>query len=488
VAHYGSFYSTVDQVAALPNTAYAMTAPNTAYSSGVTIVNNSEITFVNPGTYDIQFSAQLNHRSGGGTGETIQIWFRKNGVDIPDSATRINISSNTLQVAAWDFLLNSIVAGDNIEIMWSVDNVNIVLEANNATAPAPAVPSVIITVMQVTYTQAGSTGYTGPAGATGATGYTGYTGPEGATGFTGYTGYTGFTGPDGATGYTGPVGATGYTGYTGPEGATGHTGYTGYTGAMGETGPTGYTGPAGTNGTAGATGPTGYTGPALNAPTSDTAPASPADGDLWWNSTTGQLMIYYVDVSGGQWVEASSGIVGPQGATGYTGYTGYTGFTGPAGIVLSNDNTFTGTQTFSGTSSKIAMVLNDTAEVVTVSATAATGTIAYDVTTQAVLFYTTNASGNFVVNIRASSGTTLNTALAVGQSVTVAFLVTNGATAYYNTSVQVDGTTVGVTTRWQGGTAPTSGNANGVDIYSYTVVKTAATPTYAVFASQGRFA
>jgi hypothetical protein len=399
VAHYGSFYSTVDQVAALPNTAYAMTAPNTAYSSGVTIVNNSEITFVNPGTYDIQFSAQIKHRSGGGTGETIQIWFRKNGVDIPDSATRINIQSNTFQVAAWDFLLNSIVAGDNVEIMWSVDNVNIVLEANNATAPAPAVPSVIFTVMQVTYTQAGSTGYTGPAGATGATGYTGYTGPAGATGFTGYTGYTGFTGPDGATGYTGPVGATGYTGYTGPEGATGHTGYTGYTGPEGHTGytgytgptgpqgatgytgftgpegatghtgytgytgptgymgvdgatgPTGYTGPAGAAGTVGPTGPTGYTGPSMNAVTSDTPPASPIDGDLWWDSTTGKLMVYYVDISGSQWVEASPSSPGPQGATGYTGYTGYTGFTGPAGAPagITNVVTATGNTTLTST-------------------------------------------------------------------------------------------------------------------------------------------
>jgi hypothetical protein len=399
VAHYGSFYSTVDQVAALPNTAYAMTAPNTAYSSGVTIVNNSEITFVNPGTYDIQFSAQIKHRSGGGTGETIQIWFRKNGVDIPDSATRINIQSNTFQVAAWDFLLNSIVAGDNVEIMWSVDNVNIVLEANNATAPAPAVPSVIFTVMQVTYTQAGSTGYTGPAGATGATGYTGYTGPAGATGFTGYTGYTGFTGPDGATGYTGPVGATGYTGYTGPEGATGHTGYTGYTGPEGHTGytgytgptgpqgatgytgftgpegatghtgytgytgptgymgvdgatgPTGYTGPAGAAGTVGPTGPTGYTGPSMNAVTSDTPPASPIDGDLWWDSTTGKLMVYYVDISGSQWVEASPSSPGPQGATGYTGYTGYTGFTGPAGASagITNVVTATGNTTLTST-------------------------------------------------------------------------------------------------------------------------------------------
>ena len=170
-----------------------------------------------------------------------------------------------------------------------------------------------------------------------------------------------------------------------------------------------------------------------------------------------------------------------------SGGTGATSLSGANIPVTTANNTFTGTQTFTGTSSALAVVLNDAAETVTVSATAATGTINYDVTTQSVLFYTTNSSGNFTVNLRASSGTSLNTALATGQSVTVAFLVTNGATAYYNTTVQVDGTTSGVTTRWQGGTAPSSGNASSVDIYSYTVIKTA-NATFSVFASQTRFA
>lgn len=169
------------------------------------------------------------------------------------------------------------------------------------------------------------------------------------------------------------------------------------------------------------------------------------------------------------------------------------GGTGAASLAAANipatnaANTFTGTQSFTGTSSALAVVLNDAAEVVTVTATAATGTINYDVTTQSVLFYTTNASANFVVNLRASSGTSLNTALSTGQSVTVAFLVTNGTTAYYNTSVQVDGTTSGVTTRWQGGSAPSSGNASSVDIYSYTIIKTGSA-TFSVFAAQTRFA
>jgi len=159
----------------------------------------------------------------------------------------------------------------------------------------------------------------------------------------------------------------------------------------------------------------------------------------------------------------------------------------PAGFSTSADNTFSGTQTFSGTSAKLAVVLNDAAEVATVSATAATGTIAYDITTQSVLFYTTNASANWTVNFRASSGTTLNTALAIGQSVTAAFLVTQGATAYFNNVVQVDGATAGVTTRWQGGVAPSAGNPSGVDIYTYTIIKTA-NATFSVFAVQTRFA
>jgi len=147
--------------------------------------------------------------------------------------------------------------------------------------------------------------------------------------------------------------------------------------------------------------------------------------------------------------------------------------------------TFTGTQTFAGTSSTLAMVLNDIAETATVSATAATGTINYDVTTQSVLYYTSNASANWTVNFRASSGTSLNTALATGQTITVAFLVTQGSTAYYNSAVQVDGSSV--TPKWQNGTAPTSGNASGVDVYVYSIVKTASA-TFTIFASQTKFA
>jgi hypothetical protein len=152
---------------------------------------------------------------------------------------------------------------------------------------------------------------------------------------------------------------------------------------------------------------------------------------------------------------------------------------------LSTVQTFTGTKTFSGTSATLAMILNDTAEVATISATAATGTINYDVTTQSVLYYTSNASANWTVNFRASSGTSLNTAMTTGQSVTAAFLVTQGSTAYYNSAVQVDGSSV--TPKYQGGTAWSAGNASSVDVYMYTIVKTGSA-AFTVFASQTKFA
>jgi len=124
-------------------------------------------------------------------------------------------------------------------------------------------------------------------------------------------------------------------------------------------------------------------------------------------------------------------------------------------------------------------------ETATVSATAATGTINYDALTQVVLYYTTSASGNFTINFRGSSVTSLDTVMSTGQSLSATFLVTNGATAYYNSAVTIDGNSV--TPKWQGGSAPTSGNASAVDSYTYVIVKTGSA-TFTVLASQTKFA
>ena len=166
------------------------------------------------------------------------------------------------------------------------------------------------------------------------------------------------------------------------------------------------------------------------------------------------------------------------------GGTGATTLAGANIAILNTSNTFTAAQSFTGSSSVLAAILTNAAEVCTVSATAATGTIAFYPSTQSVLYYTSNASANWTVNLTFSSGTTMNTALSTGQSLTVAFLVTQGATAYYNNVVQIDGTTV--TPKWQGGTAPTSGNASSIDVYTYTIIKTGSA-AFTVLASQTQF-
>jgi hypothetical protein len=130
-------------------------------------------------------------------------------------------------------------------------------------------------------------------------------------------------------------------------------------------------------------------------------------------------------------------------------------------------------------------VLTSAFETISVSATAATGTVNVDLSTAAVHYYTTNAAANWTFNFRGDGSTTLNSLLSVGQSATVAFLVTNGSTAYRPTAFQVDG--VSVTPKWQGGTAPATGNTNSIDSYTFTIVKTASA-TYTVFASQVKFA
>ena len=128
-------------------------------------------------------------------------------------------------------------------------------------------------------------------------------------------------------------------------------------------------------------------------------------------------------------------------------------------------------------------------ETATVNTTIAPGTginatINYDVNTQSVLYFSTNVTANWTLNIRYATGTRLNSALAVGQSVTFVMIVTTGATAYYNSAITIDG--VSITPKYQGGTAWTAGNASSWDVYTYTAIKTAAN-TYILLAAQTQF-
>ena len=143
-------------------------------------------------------------------------------------------------------------------------------------------------------------------------------------------------------------------------------------------------------------------------------------------------------------------------------------------VVMSGESTLSG-----------GSLLKRVKETTTVSATAAANTINYDFITQSVLYYTSDATGNWVLNVRGDSGTTLNSVMSTGQSATVAFLATQGSTAYYQTALQVDGSAV--TPKWQGGSAPTEGNASGVDAYVFTIIKTA-DATFTALGSQTQFA
>lgn len=121
----------------------------------------------------------------------------------------------------------------------------------------------------------------------------------------------------------------------------------------------------------------------------------------------------------------------------------------------------------------------------TITAAAPSATTNYDVITQVVQYYTTDATANFTLNFRGNSTISLASYMSVGQSVEVVLLVTNGATPYYPNAFQIDGSAV--TPKWITGVAPIAGNANSVDVYTFTIVETAAA-TFTVFASQNKFA
>jgi len=184
--------------------------------------------------------------------------------------------------------------------------------------------------------------------------------------------------------------------------------------------------------------------------------------------------------SGGSGAATLTGVLKGNGTSAFTAATAGTDYVAPG-----TATTFTALQTFAGTSSNADLKTSNIIETATISATAATGTINYDITTQSVLYYTTNASANWTVNFRGSSGTSLNTVMATGESMSVTFLVTQGATAYYNSAVQVDGSSV--TPKWQGGSAPTSGNASSIDSYTYVIIKTGSA-AFTIIAAQTRFA
>jgi hypothetical protein len=149
--------------------------------------------------------------------------------------------------------------------------------------------------------------------------------------------------------------------------------------------------------------------------------------------------------------------------------------------------TFTATQTFNGTSSTAAMKEINIIEPASVTAVAPTSTTNFYINTGAVQYITANNANNWTLNFAFSSGTTLNSAMTTNDSLSCTLVTTNTTTAYYLSAITVDGTSSGVTVKWQGGSAPTSGNASSIDSYTFVIIKTGSA-VYTILASQTKFA
>lgn len=183
--------------------------------------------------------------------------------------------------------------------------------------------------------------------------------------------------------------------------------------------------------------------------------------------------------NGGSGAATLTGVLRGNGTSAFTAATAGTDFVAPG-----TATTFTALQTFSGSASNLAAAFNSSLENITVSATAAGSTVQFDALTQPILYYTSNASGNWTLNVRGNSTTTLNSVMSTGQSITIVFMATNGATPYYQSALTVDGASV--TPKWQGGIAVTAGNASGIDVYSVTLIKTGS-GTFTALAAQNLF-
>jgi hypothetical protein len=214
--YWGAFWSNIDQTNAGATSVNFMTVNNSDPNNNDVVIGatSSQIKVLNDGVYNIQFSAQVDKTDGGK--DTIDIWFLKNGVNIPDSNSIYTLEGNPDKlIAALNFMLE-LNANDYIQIAWHSADLNMFLHHDVAgvSPTRPATPSVIITVQQVMNTMDGPQG---PQGDTGPQGPQGDTGPQGPQGDPGTPG-----GPTGSTGPTGPSG--GPTGPTGPQGPKGDKG------------------------------------------------------------------------------------------------------------------------------------------------------------------------------------------------------------------------------------------------------------------------
>ena len=162
-----------------------------------------------------------------------------------------------------------------------------------------------------------------------------------------------------------------------------------------------------------------------------------------------------------------------------------TGTTAQFNSALSDDDFATLTNTVNLTNKTLTLpTIIGINEPTSIVASPATGTINFDASSYDVVSYTSNATGNWTLNVRGNGGATLDSTMAIGQTRSISFEATQGATPYYQTAMTIDGGAV--TPKWTSKTAPTSGNASGIDTYTFAITKTGSA-TFLVRASRTQF-
>lgn len=207
-------------------------------------------------------------------------------------------------------------------------------------------------------------------------------------------------------------------------------------------------------------GPTGPTGPSITGPTGPSVPGP--TGPSGSIPTDSPLVLTDITAS----TSTTTGALTVAGGVGVAG-------------TLNASAVGTGNLTITGTTS-----ISEILEKCTINASAPSSTLQFDVLTQSVVYYTSNTTVDWTLNVRGNATTSLNNSMSIGQSLTIAIIVTNGSTPYRQTALTVDGSVV--TVKWQGSLAPTSGTANSVDMYALILIKTDSA-TFTAFESFTKF-
>jgi len=225
-----------------------------------------------------------------------------------------------------------------------------------------------------------------------------------------------------------------------------------------------------------------------------TQPPNGALGDEWYNPTTNRLYkLVVLSGTGVSWQDYSNTLstlsAGNNIFIAANGQISATVTSGGGSVSGNVETTFTAKQLFTGNATSLAMKMVNAAEAIVLSTASLGGsgnvTANIDLANSAIIYYTTAATNNWAFNFRHSNTVTLNSTLANSESVSAVLMVTQGTTAYYANAVQIDGVTQ--VPKWQDAFAPVAGNPSSVDIYNFTIIKTA-NATYTVLGSQSRFA